>query len=144
MIRKTFLLSDIIVILAILVVGIAFLPFGSGMRIIGYIILATDACILPFYMHGYKIEGISGTFKKESISVQKDKQEDIMSFLKGEVDTPDFKVMEQGGALLSIYSKKGEDVAYAHFYNYDQILNGTTPPVQQITAAQKEMLLNLK
>ena len=144
LIRKTYLCSDIIVILTILVIGIAFLPVGSGWQNIGYIIIVCDACLMPFYIHGHKIEGERGVFREETLPVSRAEEESILSFLNGDVATPDFKVQGQGGALISIYSQKGTGISYAQYYDHAKILEGITFPLHKITSTQKEALLNIK
>lgn len=142
-IHKTFLFKDIIVILAVLAVGAAFLPFDSWGLIIGLCIIICGVCMLPFYIHGYKIEGAHGVFHEKSIAVSKDDKDKIISFLQGESSSPDFKTKEDGGALISIFYQKNTEVVYAQFYEYSQVMEGKTLPLQKITTEQKESLLKL-
>lgn len=143
-IHKTFLFSDIIVLLMIFAVGAVFLPFGSGWLAIGLCIMLCSVCMLPFYIHGYKIEGAHGVFRELNITVSRDEQDAIMSFLQGDTPTLGFQVQENGGAIVSLYYQKGSDVAYAQFYEYSYVMEGKPLPLLKITPEQKEILLHLK
>lgn len=143
-IHKAFLFSDIVLLAAILAAGVVFLPFGGGWQILGLCIIVCDACTLPFYIHGYRIEGTHGIFREMSITVSRDEQDAVMAFLQGGSPTPDFQVQENGGALLSIYYQKDTDVAYAQFYEYSQIMSGHDFPLLKITPEQKEALMKMR
>ncbi len=140
-IRKTFLWSDIVILLAVLAIGVVLLPWGSGWKELGYVIIACDVCMLPFCLHGYKITGESGVFHEKSIAVSRDDQEAILSFLEDGNSTFDIHVNEQGGALISIYYQKGKDVFYAQYYDYVQMMEGETFPLLKISTDQKVKLL---
>lgn len=143
-IHKAFLGSDLVVILAVFAVGIVFLPFGSGWLALGLGIMLCSVCMLPFYIHGYKIEGAHGVFRELNITVSRDEQDAIMSFLQGDTPTLGFQVQENGGAIVSLYYQKGSDVAYAQFYEYSYVMEGKPLPLLKITPEQKEILLHLK
>ena len=141
-IRKAFLWSDVIVILAVVLMGIAFIPFGPGWRELGYTIIACGLCMTPLYIHGYKITGATGVFREESFPVSRDDKESILSFLKAETPSLDIHRREQGGALISVYYQKN-NVQYAQYYDYTEIIDGESFPVLKITTAQYETLKKL-
>lgn len=141
-IRKAFLWSDVIVILAVVLVGIALIPFGSGWRELGYTVIACGVCMIPLYIHGYKITGVSGVFREEGIPVSREDKESILSFLKGESPSFDIHRQEQGGALISVFYQKN-NVLYAQYYDYTEILEGESFPVLKISAEQYETLKKL-
>lgn len=143
-IRKTFLLSDIIILFGTLVVGALLLPFGSAWTAVGAVVIACGACMIPFCIHGFKIESESGIFREVNVPVSRDCQDEIISFLEGDVATPSFKFLEQGGALISVYYQKNSDVSFAQFYEYNHVMEGKSFPLLKITPAQKETILNLK
>jgi hypothetical protein len=142
-IRKTFLWSDIVILLAILAIGVVLLLLGSGWKELGYVVIACDVCMIPFCLHGYKIAGESGTFREESIAVSRDDQEAILAFLKGENNTLDIQFNEQGGALISVYYQKEKDVFYAQYYDYVQMMEGVKFSLLKISPDQREKLLQV-
>ena len=142
-IRKTFLWSDMIVILAVILAGVAFLPFGLGWQELGYSIIVCGLCMAPLYMHGYKIVGESGVFQEECILVSRKDRESIFLFLSGESSSLDFHQQEQGGALVSLFYQKNKEVYYAQYFDYAQIMKGETFPVVKISSEQYEALRNL-
>lgn len=142
-IRKTFLWSDIVILLAILAIGVVLLLLGSGWKELGYVVIACDVCMIPFCLHGYKIAGESGVFHEKSISVSRDDQEAILAFLKGENNILDIHANEQGGALISIYYQKEKDVFYAQYYDYVQIMEGVKFPLLKISLGQREEMLKV-
>ena len=139
-IRKTFLWSDIVILLAILAIGVVLLLLGSGWKELGYVVIACDVCMIPFCLHGYKIAGELGVFHEESLAVSRDDQEAILAFLKGENNTLDILANEQGGALISVYYQKGKDVFYAQYYDYVQMMEGVKFPLLKISPDQREKL----
>lgn len=141
-IKKAYLWSDIIVIFAVILVGIVFLPFGSGWRELGYTVIACALCVIPLYNHGYRIAGVPGVFREESIPVSRDDKESVLSFLKGETPSIDIHRREQGGALISVYYQK-KGVRYAQYYDYTQIMEGECFPVLEISSEQYETLKKL-
>ena len=142
-IRKAFLWSDIIVILAVTFVGIVLLPFGPGWRELGYTIIACGLCMTPLYIHGYKIEGVPGVFHEEDFQISRDDKESVVSFLKGESSSLDVHRQEHGGALISVYYQKKNEALYAQYYDYAQIMEGEDNPVLKISAQQYETLKKL-
>ena len=142
-IRKTFLWSDIVILLAILAIGVVLLLLGSGWKELGYVVIACDVCMIPFCLHGYKRAGESGVFHEKSISVSRDDQEAILAFLKGENNILDIHANEQGGALISIYYQKEKDVFFFLFYDYVQIMEGVKFPLLKISLGQREEMLKV-
>ena len=102
-IRKTFLWSDMIVILAVILAGVAFLPFGLGWQELGYSIIVCGLCMAPLYMHGYKIVGESGVFQEECILVSRKDRESIFYFLAENL-------------LLLIFINKSKEVHWFHSF----------------------------
>lgn len=139
-VKTVFLASDICVIAAVVALGFAFLPFGSGWRELGYVIISCGLSMVPFFHHGYKIEGHVGTFRLEDITVSRENQDIILSFLEGETDELNVKQSDQGGALVSLYHRKGGNEILAQYFDYAQKLKGVEFPIISITPERCEKL----
>ena len=139
-IKRVFLASDICVITAVVVAGCAFLPFGPGWRELGYVIVACGLSMCPFFLHGYKIEGHSGTFRLAELPVSREYQNAVMAFLNGDTDELDVKQSDQGGALVSIYSRKGGGEILAQYFDYAELLKDVEFPIVSLTPERRDKL----
>ena len=139
-VKKVFLATDLCVIVAVLAAGCAFLLFGPGWREIGYLIISCGLFMVPFFRHGYRIEGHPGMFRLEDIPVPRENQDAVLAFLKGETDELNVNRSDQGGALVSIYSRKEGGEILAQYYDYAQKLKGVEFPIQSITSEQRDQL----
>ena len=145
-IKNVFVLSDILVLAAILAAGCLLFLFGQGWRAIGICVVACGLCMCPFFRHGYKIDGVSGVFRVQDIPVSRENEAAIVSFLNKQIPELNIGPHIQGGALVSVYTRKGCDETYAQYYDYAKILSGECHPVVRITSQQRDELIkyNLK
>ena len=139
-VKKVFLATDLCVIVAVLAAGCVLLPFGSGWRELGYVIISCGLSMIPFFLHGYRIEGHPGTFRLEDIPVSRENQDTVLTFLNGETTELDVRHSEQGGAVVSLYSRKNGGEILAQYFDYAQMLNGVEFPIRPITSEQRDKL----
>lgn len=139
-IRNILLMSDWLVILAIVAVGCTFLLFGPGWRECGLFFFLCALCLFPFYRHAYKIKGEKGRFLLKEIPVSRDDADAILSFINGECTELQARSHENGGTLLSLYYQKTGGDLFAQYFDYGQIMQGKHYPVVKITAEQGDIL----
>ncbi len=142
-VKKVFLASDLCVIVAVLAVGCAFIPFGSWWSVVGYTITVCGLVMLPLYLHGYKIEGHAGIFRMESVPVARESKDEVLAFLNGDTDELHITASEQGGALVALYHHKKGGEIIAQFFDYTDVMNGVPSPMVTITPAQYDKLKSL-
>ena len=142
-VSQKLLTSDWLVLIAVLVVGCVFLPFGTGWRELGIFFFVCGLCLYPFYRHGYKIKGESGLFRVVEIPVSRNDEEEILAFIQGKTTTLTAHSQENGGALLSLYYRKNGGEMFVQYYDYGEILHGKTYPVVKISPEQGETLRKL-
>lgn len=143
-VRNVYVLTDLLILAPVLTAGCVMLPFGPEWRAIGIVIIACGLCICPFFRHGYKIQGINGVFHVQDIPVSRENEDAIMSFLHDQASTLKIGSHIQGGAVVSIYTRKGREEIYAQYYDYVKVLAGEHLPVVQITPQKRDELLKLK
>lgn len=140
-VKHVFLLSDLLIIATVLAIGILLLFLNGGWGALGLTIILCEAVIIPFVRHGYKIEGYPGTYRLEEIPVSRNCQEAVLRFLSDAGDGIDAQPSDAGGALVSVYHKRGENILLAQYFDYAQFLNGVEFPMVKITEQQ---LISLK
>ena len=107
---------------------------------LGVIILLCGAMMLPFYRHGYRLEGRKGLFRLQEIALSRDNKADILAYLEGSLETVDLHSPQPGGALAEVYYRKGEDRRFARFFDYADFSQGTEYPLHEVTRAQVSTL----
>ena len=135
-IKQVFLLSDIIVMLAVFIPGIVCLFLGKDWSGTGVIIILCGLMMVPFYHHGYRLDGQKGVFRKKDVLMPRECKEDILAFLDGTTETLDLHPRMNGGAVVDIYYRKGEKDAYARYFDYAEFISGTEYPLKEISDRQ--------
>lgn len=139
-VRQVYLLSDLVVLLAMLVPGVVCLLLGENWSLAGVILLLCAALMLPFYHHGFKLEGRKGVFRMKEVTVPRECKEDILAFLDGQSDSLDMHPVVQGGALVEVLYRKGAEGALARYFDYAEYASGTEYPFREITPEQMKKL----
>ncbi|MBP3202549.1 MAG: hypothetical protein J6M31_02955 [Bacteroidales bacterium] len=139
-VKKTFLPQDIAVLAAIFAAGAACFLLGEGWDGMGVIILLCDALMVPFYHHGYKLEGQKGLFRLKEISLSRENKEEILAFLEGKTDSLDLHPWQKGGVLVDVYYRKGEERQFARYFDYADFSKGVEYPLHEVTKEQISIL----
>ena len=142
-VKKTFLPQDIAVLAAIFAAGAACTLLGEGWDGLGVIIILCDAMAIPFYHHGYRIEGQKGLFRLKEVSLSRENKEEILSYLDGRVDNIDLHPWQKGGALVDVYYRKSDGFMLARYFDYADFMMGTEYPLREISAEQLSVLESL-
>lgn len=139
-VKKTFLPQDLAVLAAIFAAGAACFLLGEGWGGLGVIIILCGAMMVPFYHHGYKLEGQRGLFLLKEISLSRENKADILAYLEGHTTTIDLHPWQKGGALVDVYYRKGEDRQFARYFDYADFSKGVEYPLHEVTKEQIAML----
>ena len=139
-VKQVFLLSDLAVLLAVFIPGIVCLFLGEGWNGAGVIIILCGLMMVPFYHHGYKLEGRKGVFRKKDVLMPWECKEEILAFLDGSSDVLDLHPTMKGGAIVDIYYQKNEPCAIARYFEYSEFASGTEYTLQEITPDQMKIL----
>ena len=107
---------------------------------LGVIILLCGAMMLPFYRHGYRLEGRKGLFRLLEIALSRDNKADILAYLEGSLETVDLHSPQPGGALVEVYYRKGEDRRFARYFDYADFSQGIEYPLHEVTREQVSTL----
>ncbi len=135
-VKKTFLPQDLAVLAAIFAAGAACFLLGEGWGGLGVIIILCGAMMVPFYHHGYKLEGQRGLFLLKEISLSRENKADILAYLEGHTTTIDLHPWQKGGALVDVYYRKGEDRQFARYFDYAEFSKGVEYPLHKVTKEQ--------
>lgn len=135
-VKKTFLPQDLAVLAAIFAAGAACFLLGEGWGGLGVIIILCGVMMVPFYHHGYKIEGQRGLFLLKEISLSRENKADILAYLEGHTTTIDLHPWQKGGALVDVYYRKGEDRQFARYFDYAEFSKGVEYPLHEVTKEQ--------
>ncbi len=139
-VKKTFLPQDVAVLAAILAAGAAcFLP-GEGWGGLGGTILFCGVLMVPFYHHGYRLEGKKGLFRLKEISLSRENKSEILAFLEGKTDTVDLRSWQPGGALVDVYYRRGGKRMFARYFDYAEYSKGIEYPLCEVTKEQVTLL----
>lgn len=139
-VKQVFLLSDLAVLLAVFIPGIVCLFLGEGWNGAGVIIILCGLMMVPFYHHGYKLDGRKGVFRKKDVLMPRECKEEILAFLDGSSDVLDLHPTMKGGAIVDIYYQKNEPCAIARYFDYSDFASGTEYPFREITPEQMKKL----
>ena len=143
-IKQTYLWSDLLIIAAIVLIGTLLLPLNSGWASLGGIIIAFGIAMLPFFRHGYRIEGENGIYKIEEILVNRENKDAILAFIQGTTTTLEVQAGNAPGAIVDLYKKRCEETILAQYFDYKLHLEGTDFPITRITLQQAEEIRKLK
>ena len=139
-VRKTFLPQDIAVLTAIFAAGAACFLLGEGWDGLGVTVILCGAMMLPFYHHGYRLEGRKGLYRLKEISLSRENKADILAYLEGSVDTVNLQSWQPGGVLVDVYYRKGEDRCFARYFDYADYVQGIEYPLYEVTQQQVSTL----
>ena len=135
-VRQVFSVKDIVILAAVLVAGIAcFLFGGDGWEGTGVIILCCLALMIPFYRHGYRIEGQKGIFTLTEFLSDRECKQELKDFLEGKSDSYDPKPVVPGGALVEIFTRKSDGMMLARYYDFEEHLSGTAETLSEVSPA---------
>lgn len=130
-VKQAFLLSDIIILLAIFAVSVALFFAGPGWKGVGILLIFCVLIFIPFFRHGYRLEGQSGFFKMKEVPVSREDKEAVLAYLDGKDAKPAMKApVQNGGALVEIYYRQGE--AFARYFDYVEFNAGKEYPLVKI------------
>lgn len=139
-IKKTFLLKDIAILIAVFAAGAACIPLGEGWAGLGITILLCAAIMVPFCRHGYRLEGHKGIFQLKELPLSREGKTAILAYLDGSADNVDLHGCQPGGALVDIYYRKGDDLRFARYFDYADFLQGVDYPLYEVTEQQVSKL----
>ncbi|MBP5316101.1 MAG: hypothetical protein J6Y83_00190 [Bacteroidales bacterium] len=136
-VKKSFLPQDIAIIASVAAAGMALTIFGKAWSGVGVLILLCWVIMVPFCMHGYRLEGHKGIFKLKEYTFSRDDKSSILSYLTGENDKLKLQPWKPGGgAIVEIYRRKGDDKMLARYFDYAEYISGTEYPLHEITPGQ--------
>ena len=138
--KKAFLPQDIAVLAVIFAAGAACFLLGESWSGLGVIILLCGAMMLPFYQHGYRLEGRKGLYRLQEISLSRDNKAEILAYLEGKLGTIDLHSPQPGGALVEVYYRKDEDRRLARYFDYVDFSQGIEYPLYEVTRKQVSTL----
>lgn len=139
-VKQAYLLSDLLVLLAVLLPGVVCLFLGEGWNGAGVIIILCGLMMVPFYHHGYKLEGRRGVFRKKDVLMPRECKDDILAFLDGSSDVLDLHPTMKGGAVVDIYYQRNVPGAIARYFDYADFSSGTEYPLREISPDRMKVL----
>jgi len=139
-VKNVFLPSDMAVLATVFEAGVACCFLGEGWSVLGAIIILSGAMMVPFYHHGYRLDGRKGVFVMKEILLPKENKDEILAFIEGRQDMLDLHPFQPGGALVEVYSRKGDDSMMARYFEYSDFMKGKEYPLHEITARQCAVL----
>lgn len=139
-VKETFLPRDIAVLAVVFAAGAACLPLGEGMGGVGVIIILCGVMMVPFYHHGYRLEGQKGTFLLKELSMSRENKDEILAYLDGKVTDIDLHPRLKGGALVDVYRRKSDGFMMARYFDYADFVKGTQYPLREVSAEQVSVL----
>ena len=133
-VRRVFSTKDIVILAAVLAAGIACLFVnGDGWKGTGVIILCCLAMMIPFFRHGYRIEGQKGMFLLTEFLSDRECKQEIKGFLEGKLASYDPKPIVPGGALVEVYTRKSDGLMLARYYDFDEHLSGAYGSLSEVS-----------
>ena len=135
-VRKTFLPQDIAVLTAIFAAGAACFLLGEGWGGLGIVIIMCGAMMLPFYHHGYRLEGQKGLFRLKELSMSRENKDEILAFLDGTTEDIDLHPWAKGGALVDVYWRKSDGFMLARYFDYAEFMNGIEYSLREVSGQQ--------
>lgn len=138
-VRQVFSLGDIVLLAALLALGIVFMIMGKSLFGLGIAIVVCWACMIPFWKHGYRIEGRQGMFRLEEIVAPRSCKDAILAYLDGSSDILDCHTRAAGGAIVEIYTDRSGTIL-ARYWEYADDSSGKDYDLHEITPARKTRL----
>ena len=117
-IKKVFRLKDITLSLSILGAGALLTLFVPSWGWLGYFLLFTGICMLPFHKTGYRLKGESGIFLKKEFILPHECLGDIAAYMEGKTDTLDIDPFMKGGLIMELYYKKSNLEMFGQLFDY--------------------------
>ena len=139
-VKKTYLPQDIAVLAAVFAAGAVCFLLGEGWDGLGVIIILCWAMMVPFYHHGYRLEGQKGLFRLREISLSRENKDEILAFLDGKVEDIDLHPWSKGGALVDVYWRKKDNFKMARYFDYAEFMNGINYPLREVSERQVSRL----
>ena len=139
-VKKTYLPQDIAVLAAVFAAGAACFFLGEGWNGLGVIIIMCGAMMVPFYHHGYRLEGQKGLFRLKELSLSRENKDEILAFLDGKVDDINLNPWSKGGALVDVYWRKKDGYRMARYFDYVDFMNGINYPLREVSEQQVSRL----
>ncbi len=139
-VKEAFLGGDVAVLAGVFAVGVVCLFLGDGWNGVGVILLLCGAMMVPFYHHGYRLEGRRGLFRRKEILLSRENKDEILSFLEGETASLDLHPIQKGGALVDVYYQKGDSSMMARYFDYQDFIKDVQYPLHEISPAMVSTL----
>lgn len=96
--KKVHTMKDLIVSTIMVAAGAACFLLGEGWGGLGIVIIMCGAMMLPFYHHGYRLEGQKDLFRLKELSMSRENKDEILAFLDGTTEDIDLHPWAKGGA----------------------------------------------
>ena len=96
--------------------------------------------MLPFYHHGYRLEGQKGLFRLKELSMSRENKDEILAFLDGTTEDIDLHPLVKGGALVDVYWRKSDGFMMARYFDYAEFMNGINYPLREVSGRQVAQL----
>lgn len=140
-VRWAFLPQDIAVLAVIFAAGAAcFLLPGEGWGGTGVLIILCGALMVPFYHHGYKLTGQKGLFRVKEILLSRENKDEILAYLEGKSASLDLHPWQKGGVLVNVFTRKGDGLMLAQYFDYADYAQGVDYPLLEVTEEQVKVL----
>ena len=142
-VRQVYDLPDLALLAGLLAVGVAFVLLGRGWEEAGYVVLLAWAILLPFWKHGFRIEGQAGMFRRKEYSVSRECRDEILAYLDGQSGELVHKPWKRGGALVDVYNRRRDSLKLARYFDYADFDAGKEYDLRTITPAQESRLAEI-
>ncbi len=142
-IRKSFRSRDFLIMGLAVGIGMVVTLLGPGWRELGYVIVGTTIILSPLFRTGYRIDGYNGVFGWKGVRVPRDLQDEILAFLTGEVQELDLGGKVPNGAIVQLFTQKGDRLFLAQYFDYALFDKGFEFPVVEISESQYNVLTKL-
>ena len=134
-VRQVYKLSDLALLSVILAIGVVFCLI-DGWSVLGYVVILSLGCMIPFWRHGYRIAGQEGLFTLKEILVSRDCKDEILAFLDGASDKLEHNPRVNGGALVNVYTRRKDGFVLAQYFDYADYAAGKEYELHQIAPTQ--------
>lgn len=118
-IKKVHRLTDWLISVGILILGLAFTILLPSWRWLGISLLITAAFMIPFYRSGYAIASQKGIFCKKEVLLPYECERQFAEYMEGISDHLDINPFREGGLLLEWYFKKEGSQNFGQLFAYD-------------------------
>lgn len=138
-VKRVFCFNDIVILAVILAAGLVFLFMGRIWLGIGITLLLCWLCMLPFFRHGYRIEGRQGLFRQKEIYASSCSKAAILAYLDGSNGALEYNTKLGSGAIVEVYTSR-DGTILARYWDYADENAGIYYDFYTITSEQKEHL----